>query len=759
MLRCRNGGDLLLNLNKVNEDLVRGGQPLTLQQVKVVDHVLAHKVTVVSAGAGTGKTHTMIATVLHILDINHEVKIDDFALITFTNAAADEMRNRLGEKLEERLKQAIDEKNEAKTAFWFEQTERLASCFIGTIHSFCSMLLRTFGYEERIPHETEVLTARRYFLESMRDTMNFAMNDKDLSVLFNDLNWPPYEMRAFLETIYEALRNKGREMKDVLEETLQQQEDDGHYLRKAIVTFLKKLDEQYSSLKKNSGGVDTTDLLMITANVMEKYGDHILHLLIKRFKYVFVDEFQDTDKIQKRILDQLIPALMGILVVGDRKQAIYGWRGADDSVLTNLAKESGMEKPLVLSVSRRPTAPLLEAQNHLFQTMSTRYEIMAELLEGHASQRSPRDSLTPFHYVFAEKAKLPERIAKTITYVTRLVDQQIIDIDDKHEPRFIQYRDICMLFRSNQQLMNYAKELANRDIPFVIEAGGKFFQKPEIVGFYYMLQAILRYPNDVALDLLLQTPYLPIQPHDYTLRNYDQDSDPLCDWLASDERVRTWYNGMMEIRKRSKIDLVPQLLMNLLEFTKIREWYTKVEDYQAVANLEKLVMWSRDLMNSEALTLQQFTDRLQLAILAEEEMDEADIGEEAEKKDAVILSTIHSAKGLEYPIVFIPELQRPLTSDRNIPPFFAFPGEGLDVKLQGDVGQSSEFTERVKRYKKDLLEEEARVLYVAVTRAKNAVVFTSGGSSRQSSPEFWSWKDEVMPAFRSMPKKLRLGTS
>jgi ATP-dependent exoDNAse (exonuclease V) beta subunit len=136
---------------------------LTKQQAVVVDHVLERKVTVVSAGAGTGKTHTMIATVLHILDVSKDVNIDDFILITFTNAATDEMRNRLSQNLSDRLKSALVEKNEERARFWLEQKERLSSSFIGTIHGFCSMMLKTFGYEERIPHETEVLMARRFF--------------------------------------------------------------------------------------------------------------------------------------------------------------------------------------------------------------------------------------------------------------------------------------------------------------------------------------------------------------------------------------------------------------------------------------------------------------------------------------------------------------------------------------------------------------------------------------------------------------------
>lgn len=755
MLGCGDGGDVLLNLEKEKEQF-RGGLPLTDQQTKVVDHVITNKVTVVSAGAGTGKTHTMIATVLHFLEVENDINVDDFVLITFTNAAADEMRNRLSGNLEKRYQKALEENDVEKSSFWFQQKERLSSCFIGTIHSFCSMMLKTFGYEERIPHETEILTARRFFLEAMQLTMNESINDKTMSILFREVSWAPYEMREFIEDIYESLRNKGREMELVLEETLSQNPDQGHPFRIAVATFLKRLEARYSEFKKNTGGIDTTDLLLMTAKVMEKFHHHIMPLLKNRFKFIFVDEFQDTDKIQKRIIDQFIPWLHGILVVGDRKQAIYGFRGSDDSVLVQLANENDMKEPLVLSISRRPTTKLLKAQNHLFKTMSARYPIMKELLECHIEQRAPRDTLIPFQYVYVEKGKLPERISSTIRHLERLVGKGMIDIDPKEDPRLVEYRDICILFRSNQMLMAYAKELKGR-IPFVIETGGKFFAKPEIFGFYYMLQAILSYPNDVAVDLVLKTPYLPIQPPDYTLRLYDKDIDPLCDWLSSDPRAANWYNGMMEIRRRSKIDIVPQLLIDILKFTRIREWYTKIEDYQAVANLEKLVMWSRELMNTEALTLQQFTDRLQLAIISKEEMDEADLGAESKKKNKIILSTIHSAKGLEFPIVFIPELQRPLSSDQNMPAFFAEEGEGLDVILPGNKGQSPEFKESISKYKKQLLDEEARVLYVAVTRAKNAVIFTSGGTKWPTKREYWSWKDEVLPAFNTLANDLKWG--
>lgn len=724
---------------------VRGRFRVSDEQAAVVDHVAGNKVTVVSAGAGSGKTYTMVATVLYLIEQN-SANLDEFALITFTNKAADEMRGRLENAISSRLARAQLSGSQGEINFWFNQRERLANAFIGTIHGFCSMILKIFGYEEKVPHEKEVIMARRHFLRARDEAMNEGILDPDTSLLFNEINWAPHEMAKFLEGLYRHVRERGREVKDVLEETLGQPEDDGKPIRKAVAYMLDKLEQKYMEIKRAEGGVDTNDLLLLTAKLLKKHHSQIGPLWAGRYKYLFIDEFQDTDRMQKNVVQELVPYLQRVLVVGDRKQSIYAFRGAEDSMLEEIANENNV-RMLPLSVSRRPTKPLLEVQNVLFKNMGGRYKVLRDLLREAEDAHEPADGLVPFQFILLEGSDTTQRIQRTIQYIRALVGRQI---DLKAGTRRVDYKDICVLFRANRSLESYAREFKEADIPYVIDLGGAFFQKPEIVACYYMLQAILKYPNDVALDLALGTPFLPLSPPLSPVR-HDHTSHPLCDWLATNPRARRWYEGMMRIRRRAKIDLIPKLLKELYEFTAVREIYAQNGDYQAAANLEMLITWAREQMNTEALTLQQLVDRMQTAMLTGEKLDEADTGEEGEK-DAVVMSTIHSAKGLEYPIVIIPELQRPLINNDNLPQFFDVPGWGLDVSLPGGKGRSPKFDEFMHKYKEALSQEEARVFYVAVTRAQHAVCFISGGRWRLSSPEFWSWKDEVLLAYDSLVK-------
>lgn len=723
----------------------KNGPRPTDEQLKIIEHVVGNKVTVVSAGAGTGKTFTMVGTVLELIDRDPEnVRVDEFILITFTNKAADEMRERLEQVIDKRLEEAYSINDGKAIRYWNSQKERLSNVFIGTIHRFCSMLLRTFGYEERVPHETEVLIQRSNFMDAMNETMNECLQDSDTSILFTEPGWAPYELSGFIEEVYENIRVIGRSVDDVVNETLSQPEDRGKRYRVAVVKMVGKLHQHYKEIKVKQGGVDTNDLLNLTKSMLSKSSMTVGPLLGSRYKYLFVDEFQDTDRIQKEIVNYLIPYLTKALMVGDRKQSIYKFRGADQSILGEMAEEHHVSV-LPLTISRRPTKPLLEAQNKLFEDMKSRYPVLEDHLRPAPDSRVPRDHIVPFEFHLVSRASLGKRIEETMNCVSEILN---LEIDDKDEGlRKVKYSDICLLFRSNRQMEEYAERFRLTDIQFVMDTGGGFFRKHEIVGCYYMLQAILRYPDDVSLYLALKTDFITVKPPYLSAYKSSGNNYPLCGWLESDSRVRNWFDSMQDLRRRSKVELVPQMLIRLYEFTKIREIYAKKGDNQAVANLEKLILWSRELMNAEALTLQQFVNRLQIAILTNEILEEADTGEET-KPDAVVFSTVHSSKGLEYPIVCIPELQKPIVDESNLPMYFDVAGWGIDVCLPGKLGMSPKYNEFLDEYKKALYDEEARVFYVALTRAQHAVRLISGGININTMPftEYWSWKDEILHA-------------
>lgn len=738
---------------------IRGGISLSDEQARIVDNVSSSgRLTVVSAGAGSGKTRTMVSTVLDLIQNNRgTINIDDFALITFTNKATDEMRERLEHGVNELIKHAVINNNEGERQYWFEQKERLSSMFIGTIHGFCSMLLRTFGFSELIPHETEILVARRHFLKSLKETLDEAMQDPMTEILFrpHQVNWMIFEMSDQIEHWYEQIRGIGRGLEEVYQQTLNQPIDDEKPYRVAIAKVLYLLDRKYSELKQSLGGLDPNDLLHKAAKIMDQNSQRIGELLAKRFKYLFVDEFQDTDRLQKRIIEKLIPYLSHTLVVGDRKQAIYAFRGADDSIIELIAAENHVPI-LTLNASRRPTNPLSEAQRALFKNMGIRYKVMRELPTTPSDAHLPNDNLVPFRYDHIFSKSKDQWIDYVIDQVEGYVRQSMHDPDPKKGIRQVEYKDICVLFRSNGQMGAYEEAFKEAGIPVLTDIGGGFFRKREIVYCYYMLQAIIKYRDDVSLDLALGTPFLPFRAPVHAYRQNGQVS-PLCDWFESTQECRDWYEGIKEIRNRMKIDLVPHLLTKMFEFTRIREFYKSEGNGQAIANLEKLITWSREQMDSEALTLQQFFDRMQLAMLTDEKMDEADAGEEDELNipNAVRFSTIHSSKGLEYKIVIIPEIQRKLLNDDKTPTFFDIEVDhwGLDMMLPGGRGRSPRYEEWLERYRNSLLEEEARVFYVAVTRAQHVIHLISGGErliKNDFPSEWWSWKDEILQAYSAL---------
>ncbi|MFG0216965.1 UvrD-helicase domain-containing protein [Brevibacillus porteri] len=378
--------------------LKRGGIGLSQEQADIVDSVMQpDSITIVSAGAGTGKTRTMVASVLH-LDQEENVNIDDFALITFTNKATDEMRERLESGVRDRITEAEKAGDWDKYAFWFEQKERIASTFIGTIHRFCAMMLRNFGYTELIAHESEIIMARHHLVTAIKDSMNEALEGPLTSCLFNteEVRWATHVMAQEFESWYEYIRGRGRSITEVVHDTLQQKENDkNQQYRTAVALLLEKIDRNYQELKRDKGGVDSNDLLHKCAALVEQYKGQIGPLVASRFRYLFVDEFQDTDELQMKIIQSLSSSLKHVLVVGDRKQAIYTFRGSDDSVIGKIA-ELNLKKPLSLSASRRPTKTLHEAQSTLFDNMGLRYEFLQEKLTQPDDAHVPTDDLIPF---------------------------------------------------------------------------------------------------------------------------------------------------------------------------------------------------------------------------------------------------------------------------------------------------------------------------------------------------------------------------
>lgn len=332
----------------------RGGLPVNAQQLDVVDHVLAEPVTVVMAGAGSGKTHTMVAAALELVE-RGEATLDQFALITFTNQAADELRDRLVGDLARHAA--------ADPARWGPQEERLGAVYLGTIHGFCHSLLRTYGYSELVARSSAITMSRTLLAGALEDALEEALEpaagipQPELA----EVALPHYELQRFAGRILERCHTVGIVLPELARATEAQPDDAGKPYRVALARLLERAEAHYETAKRERGLLDADDLLLALRDLLESpEGSLAVERIARRRPFLFVDEFQDTDRTQKAILDRLVRHLRRLVVVGDRKQAIYGFRAADHSLLEELAGDhaGGVTLPPACRSGRRSASSI-----------------------------------------------------------------------------------------------------------------------------------------------------------------------------------------------------------------------------------------------------------------------------------------------------------------------------------------------------------------------------------------------------------------
>ncbi len=731
----------------------RGGLPVNAQQAAIIDHLLQHPMTVVSAGAGAGKTYTVVAGVLELLE-RTVASVDELVLITFTNKAADELRERLEEHIAARVAAAATHE---ERAFWRGQQERLSGAYVGTIHGYCAQLLRTFGYEERVARESGVTFARSLLAESLQDATDQLLRSGDRTLLSDPVTWNEYDLRREARRLLDYMRSHGIGSAEVRARTLDQADDAGKTYRVAMAQFVEDVHARYETRKRERQELDADDLLEHAAQLLQgPAGPAVVQRIAGRRAYLFVDEFQDTDPVQKRIVDALTGYLRGIAVVGDRKQSIYGFRSAAPHLLDEIARENGV-RVMPLNVSRRPTQQLLDAQNALFRSIGTRFPELAEPLEPYEGTVQARSPIPPLSFIGAGdwRAQQP-RLRAVADLLRRLVGQQIDRADGALDG--VEQGDITILVRTNTMLRQYVDGLppllVGSGIEVHSDTAGLFYRRSEIVSTYHMLRALLLYPDDMILSTALRTPYLsdvdPAAEEQRVLQYRPTEGTPITDWFEAEFPQHA--AALDELRRAVRVDTVPQILAALYRAFGITDYYASRGDVQALENLEKLRELARSMFqNEQALTLRQFVWRLQVALLTEEEESEALTVDATEtgRPPYVRIMTIHQAKGLEFPIVIVPEIQVPVLRSA-LAPSFLIADYGLDIQIPSDRidTRTSGFRAELARLNQDQVDEEFRLFYVAVTRAQNAV-FLIGDTRRQlngpASP-YYAWQDEILRA-------------
>ena len=585
----------------------------------------------VIAGAGSGKTKVLTHKIAYLMSEMH-VKPWNILAITFTNKAANEMKERV-EKLV----------GDAAKDMW-----------IGTFHSICVRILRKYidrlGYDHSflIFDTSDQKTLVKECMKSLK------IDDK----MFTD--------RSIMSEIK-------KEKNEMLEPKTYQTKYAGEY-RKEIIG---KVYEMYQQKLKENNAVDFDDLINHTIKILTENPD-ALEYYSDKFKYVLVDEYQDTNKAQFTLVTLLASKYGNITVVGDNDQGIYSFRGADITNILNFEKDFPGAKLIKLEQNYRCTGNILKAANAVIKHNENKYEkkLWTENDEG---------ALPTIHKADDEYDE------------GRFIVQEINHL---RREEYMKYSDFTVLYRMNSQSRAIEEILRREGIPYKIVGGLKFYERKEIKDIISYLRLIYNFSDNISLRRIINEPKRGIGKT--SIDNIGEISEQtglsMFDIIKHAEDYglnRVKANSMEFIQTieylRSKIEelSISDLIKETLDKTgymKALELENTTEAESRIENLEEFLTVAIEFEEEEAEnTLADFLEGITLS---------SDIDGMEDSEDSVTLMTLHSAKGLEFPVVFLVGLEEGI-----------FPGNK-------SIGEPKE------------LEEERRLFYVGITRAKQFLYLT-----------------------------------
>ncbi|MBI5413809.1 UvrD-helicase domain-containing protein [Candidatus Peregrinibacteria bacterium] len=583
----------------------------------------------VIAGAGSGKTQALTHRIACLIK-EKGVNPRSILAVTFTNKAAGEMRNRVTKLL------GLPEKSPNLPV-------------IGTFHSFCVKILRK---------HIHLLDYENQF--TIYDTGDQQVLMK---YVFADLKVDPKEInpRAVLSHISNA---KNRLVGPKEFESMAT-----GYFEEKVARFY----HLYQNKLKKNNALDFDDLLMKTVELLQNHKEVLEHYQ-ERFRYIHVDEYQDTNRSQYMLTNMLAAKYRNLYVVGDHDQAIYSWRGADIGNILDFEKDYPDAKVIKMEQNYRSTQIILDAAQAVISrnTLRKKKELWTERSGG-------------------ETVKL--WVAENERHEGELCAAAIKEAMKKHE--FPDYRDFVILYRTNAQSRVLEEVFMRYGIPYKIIGGIRFYERKEIKDILAYLKVIANPADTVSLMRIVNTPQRQIGPKTLeklqTFANIKDCSffeamsraDEIDEELpaAKKENVKK-FAGLIKKFQKQNLDVTASAL---IKFVFDESGYKKfiddgsVEGEARTENVLELI--------SVAAKYDKLAPGLSLNIFLEEVALIADIDHLDEKDNAVTFMTLHAAKGLEFPWVFICGLE-----------------EGLLPHSQSLLAPEQ-------------LEEERRLFYVGCTRA------------------------------------------
>ena len=597
--------------------------------------------TLVLAGAGSGKTRVLVSRIAYLVEVHH-VSPYSILAVTFTNKAAGEMKSRLSMLL-----------NCPTQGLW-----------VGTFHGLCHRLLRRHYLEARLPEQFHIMDS---------DDQGRVIKRAIAALNLDTEQWPVKQAQAFIN----ARKDEGLRPQHIQAQSY------------GPMKTLLQIYQTYEQACQTSGVIDFAEILLRTHELFRDNKALLAHYQT-RFQAILVDEFQDTNTIQYAWIRMLAGDESFVMAVGDDDQSIYGWRGAKVENIQRFSRDFLNTQVIRLEQNYRSTSTILDASNALIANNGSR---MGKHLwtKGHVGEKI---------VVFGAFNELEE---------ARFVCEQI----QAYTRRGRCLDDIAILYRSNAQSRVLEEALLRAGIAYRIHGGLRFFERAEIKDALAYLRLLANKHDDTAFERVVNFPTRGIGEKTLDDLRALARAEQIPLWPAAQQllnshhlpqRAATALSGFIALIERlleetQGLSLDEQFNL-VIHSSGLHAHFAKLKGDQAESKLENL----QELINAAKEFRYEQTDEdelpLLIAFLAHASLESGEM-QASEHDRFVHMMTLHSAKGLEFPLVFLVGLEEGL-----------FPGR-----------QSMEEPGR--------LEEERRLCYVGMTRAMEKLVISYAEIRRQ----------------------------
>lgn len=585
------------------------------------------------AGAGSGKTTVLTRKIAYTIENNYA---NDYELLafTFTNKAANEMKERVSLLLEKDVK----------------------SMWIGTFHSICSRILRRdidkLGYKNNFTiYDTQ---DSKNLIKSIIKELNINEENLNLNNILSKIS--DYKNRMIIPS---------------------QVIDSSRY---PVEKQIGQIYELYEKYKKNNNSLDFDDLIVLTIKLLIKFDD-IREFYLNKFKYVFVDEYQDTNNLQYKLIGLFVEKNKNICVVGDGDQSIYSWRGADITNILNFEKDFPNAEVIILEQNYRSTNSILKAANELIKNNNERKE----------------------KNLWSDKKLGEIPIYRNSNNEYEEAENIVLKIEQMHHLGY-NFENMAILYRINSQSRVIEEKLMNNHIPYKIIGGLKFYDRKEVKDILAYLSFIGNSEDNLALSRIINIPKRGIgnttiqKLYDYAQSTNQSMYNAIFDVdlehhisKSSLKKLLDFGNNISYFINLKNDYLITELVEEVYEksgYKYMLENSTNIEDKSRIENIEQLISAVSEFeKNNEEASLDEYLQNVNLL---------SDVDKTTNNK-GINLMTIHASKGLEYDVVFLAGME-----------------EGLFPSLR--------------TIEEGGLEEERRLAYVALTRAKERLFISSAAT-------------------------------